>query len=141
MSKIGINVTSSIYQLHFFCFCHLLSIKSQWCMNLCSYTSKKLVVVDDKTWKVISSGPSLCVKAHINYKWHFGGHFRYLQNSCYIDIDHILRDNALKFYRDYVYVMLQKTIDNLHYVIKNCLLAFFLGNSGNYCYINRGQML
>ena len=47
-------------------------------------------------------------------------------NYTYIDRGNMLRDNALKFYRDQVYDIPQKPIENGQYINKNGLLAAIL---------------
>ena len=47
-------------------------------------------------------------------------------NYTYIDRGHMLRDNALKFHMDQVYVIPQKPIENGQYINKNGLLAAIL---------------
>ena len=47
-------------------------------------------------------------------------------NYTYIDRGHMLRDNALKFHRDQVYGISQKSFENGQYINKNNLLAAIL---------------
>ena len=59
-------------------------------------------------------------------------------NYTYIDRGHMLRDNALKFHRDQVYVIPQKPIENGQYINKN---GGHFENLRNSYYIDIGHML
>ena len=63
--------------------------------------------------------------------------FENSRNSYYIDRGHMLRDNALKFYRGQAYDIPQKPIENGQYMNQNGHFE----NSRNSDSIDRGHML